>query len=260
MGFLVPLIESIRWQDIVDFFIVYYIMYRLLLLIKGTRAIQMLTGLGVVILVFLISRNFGFYTLSILLRELLNPLVIVLIIIFQDDIRRALTHFGRNPFFSGISKSEDIHVIDEILRASFSMAKKRIGAIIAIERETGLQNFIEEGVHLDAKVDSELLVSIFLPYGPLHDGAVIIQEGRIRGAGCFLPISQSRAIPKTFGSRHRAALGLSEQTDAIVIVISEETADVSLIVEGKVRKGLDQEKLSGVILSLLEKKYEAQES
>lgn len=253
MEYLPPLIQSIRWQDIIDFIIIFYIIYRLLLLIKGTRAIQMLTGFGIVILTFLLAKNFGFYTLYIMLRELLSPLVIVLIVIFQDDIRRALAHFGKNPFFSGISKIEDIHVIDEILKAAFSMAKKRMGAIIVIERETGLRNFIEEGVYLDAKVDSGLLVSLFLPYGPLHDGAVIIQGGRLRAAGCFLPVSQSRSIPKQYGARHRAALGLSEQTDAIIVVVSEETADVTLFIEGRVKKGMDQKALSSLILSLLEK-------
>ena len=254
MDFITPFIEAIRWQDAVDFIIIYYLVYRMLLLIKGTRAIQMLTGFGVVVLVFLLSRNFGFYTLYIMLKELLSPLVIVLIIIFQDDIRRALTHFGRNPFFAGVNEITDIQVVEEISRAAFSMAKKKIGAILVLERETGLRNFVEEGVTIDAKIDSELLVSIFLPYGPMHDGAVIIQDGRIRAAGCFLPMSQSRSLPKQYGSRHRAAIGLSEQTDAIILVVSEETADVSLIVEGKVKKGFDQEGLSKLMLSLLVKK------
>ena len=260
MHFLSPILQAIRWQEAIDFLIIYYIVYRILLLIKGTRAIQMLTGFGVVILAFLVSKNFGFYTSYIILRELLSPLVIILIIIFQDDIRRALAHFGRNPFFSGVSKIEDIHIIEEILQAAFSMAKKRMGAIIVLERETGLRNYIEEGIPIDAKVESDLLVSIFLPYGPIHDGAVIIQGGRITAAGCFLPVSQSRSIPKQYGSRHRAALGLSEQTDAIIVVVSEETADVSLIVEGQVKKGLTQEELFKTILGLFEKKDENKKS
>ena len=133
------------------------------------------------------------------------------------------------------------------------MAERRLGGIIVIERETGLKNFIEEGVKLDAKVDSDLLFSIFLPYGPIHDGAVIIQGGRMTAGGCFLPSSQATNLPKQYGSRHRAALGLSEQTDALVIAISEETSEVSLFFEGKVKKGLDQYEMSKLILELLEK-------
>lgn len=253
-GYFSSLIQYIRWQDVFDFLIIYYLIYRILLVIKGTRAIQILTGFGIVIAMFLLAKHLGFYTLYILLKEVLSPLVIILIIIFQDDIRRALAHFGRNPFFSGMRKMEDIHVIDEVLRAAFLMTQKRVGAIIAIERETGLRNFIEEGVSLDAKVDHDLLITIFLPYGPLHDGAAIIQGGRITAAGCFLPVSQSTNIPKQYGSRHRAALGLSEQTDALIIVVSEETAEVSLIVEGKVMKGTDQADLRALILGLLERK------
>ena len=196
----------------------------------------------------------GFYTLYIILKELLNPLVIILIVIFQDDIRRALARVGKNPFFSGISKVEDIHAVDEVLKAAFTMAEKKIGAIIVIERETGLRDFIEEGIRLDASINSEMLVSIFMPYGPLHDGATIIQGGRIRAAGCFLPVSQSRLLPKSYGSRHRAAFGLSEQTDAIILVVSEETADVSLMVEGRVYKNMNASELSNLILDLFEKK------
>ncbi|HBQ20518.1 MAG: TIGR00159 family protein [Deltaproteobacteria bacterium GWA2_38_16] len=253
MEHLPPILQHIRWQDAVDFLIIFYLIYRALLLIKGTRAIQMLTGFGIVIVIFLLSKNFGFYTLYVLLKELLSPLVIIIIIIFQDDIRRALAHVGKNPFFSGLSKIEDIHVIDEILKAAFTMAERRLGGIIVIERETGLKNFIEEGVKLDAKVDSDLLFSIFLPYGPIHDGAVIIQGGRMTAGGCFLPSSQATNLPKQYGSRHRAALGLSEQTDALVIAISEETSEVSLFFEGKVKKGLDQYEMSKLILELLEK-------
>src|SRR3989338_329540 len=253
MEHLPPILQHIRWQDAVDFLIIFYLIYRALLLIKGTRAIQMLTGFGIVIVIFLLSKNFGFYTLYVLLKELLSPLVIIIIIIFQDDIRRALAHVGKNPFFSGLSKIEDIHVIYEILKAAFTMAERRLGGIIVIERETGLKNFIEEGVKLDAKVDSDLLFSIFLPYGPIHDGAVIIQGGRMTAGGCFLPSSQATNLPKQYGSRHRAALGLSEQTDALVIAISEETSEVSLFFEGKVKKGLDQYEMSKLILELLEK-------
>lgn len=254
IDFFTHLIQYIRWQDLFDFLIIYYLIYRILLVIKGTRAIQILTGFGIVIAMFLTAKHLGFYTLYILLKEVLSPLVIILIIIFQDDIRRALAHFGRNPFFSGMRKIEDIHVIDEVLKAAYLMTQKRVGAIIAIERETGLRNFIEEGVRLDAKVDHDLLISIFLPYGPLHDGAAIVQGGRITAAGCFLPVSQSANIPKQYGSRHRAALGLSEQTDALVIVVSEETSEVSLVTEGKVFKGADQGELRDLILKFLERR------
>lgn len=254
MDISLPILQFIRWQDVIDFLVIYYLIYRTLLLIRGTRAIQILTGFGIVIIVFLLSKNVGFYTLHTLLRELLSPLVIIVIILFQDDIRRALAHVGKNPFFSGLKKIEDIHMIDELLKASYSMSERRIGALIVIERETGLKNLIEEGVKLDATVDSDLLISIFLPYGPIHDGAVIIQGGRITFAGCFLPATLSLNLPKQYGSRYRAALGLSEQTDALVVVVSEETGDVSLVVDGKVRKADSQEEMSQLILEFLEKR------
>jgi len=251
-GFL-DIFQSIRWQDVADFFIIYYILYRALLLIRGTRAMQMLTGFGIVIIVFLLSKNIGLYTVYVVLKELLSPLVIIIIIIFQDDIRRALIHFGKNPFFSSMRKIKDIRVTDEVLKASYSMAEKRVGAIIVIERETGLKNYLEEGVRLDAKVTHELLVSIFLPYGPMHDGAVVIQGDQIVAAGCFLPSTTQTNLPKQYGARHRAALGLSEQTDALIIVVSEETSDVSLVVEAKIYKGLDQKEMSEKLLRLLER-------
>ncbi len=254
MDILPPVFHHIRWQDVVDFIVIYYLIYRSLLLIKGTRALQILTGFGIVIIIFLLSKNFGFYTLYILLKELLSPLVIIVIILFQDDIRRALAHVGKNPFFSGVRKISDIHVIDEVINAAYAMAERRIGAILAIERETGLNNYIEEGIRLDAKVETDLLVSIFLPYGPIHDGAVIIQGGRITAAGCFLPPTQSTNLPKQYGSRYRAALGLSEVTDALVLVISEETSEVSLVVEGKVMKCKTPEDMYNKILEHLEKK------
>lgn len=249
-----PIFQFIRWQEVVDFLIVYYLIYRTLLLIKGTRAIQILTGFGIVIIVFLLSRNIGLYTLHTLLGELLSPLVIIVIILFQDDIRRALAHVGKNPFFSPLKKYEDIQTIDEILKAAYVMSERKMGALIVIEREMGLKHLIEEGIKLDANVDSDLLVSIFLPYGPIHDGAVIIQGGRIIGAGCFLPSTQATNLPKQYGSRYRAALGLSEQSDALVIIVSEETSDVSLVVDGKVKKGNSQEEMSRMIMEHLEKK------
>src|SRR3989338_4507978 len=150
-------------------------------------------------------------------------------------------------------KIKDIRVTDEVLKASYSMAEKRVGAIIVFDRETGLKNYLEEGDRLDAKVTHELLVSIFLPYGPMHDGAVVIQGDQIVAAGCFLPSNTQTNLPKQYGARHRAALGLSEQTDALIIVVSEETSDVSLVVEGKVRKGMDQKTMLYAILGLLEK-------
>jgi diadenylate cyclase len=252
MDFLPAFLSEIRWQDIVDFFIIYYVFYRALLLIRGTRAMQMLTGFGIVIIVFLLSKNLGLYTVYVMLKELLSPLVIIIIIIFQDDIRRGLIHFGKNPFLPNIRKLEESHVVEEVLKAAYSMAEKRVGAIIVIERDTGLRSYVEEGFRLEAKVTSELLISIFLPYGPMHDGAVVIKGGQIMAAGCFLPSSSIMNLPKNYGARHRAALGLSEQTDALIVVVSEETSDVSLVVDTKIQKGLDQKSLSQKMLRLLE--------
>ncbi len=260
LNFINHFFRDFRWQDIIDFAIMFYLSYRILLLIKGTRAVQMLTGLGMIIVAFLVSSKLELHTLHWLLNKFLSPIVLIFIILFQDDIRRALTHVGKNPFFSGLTAIEETQIIDELVKACISLAQKKIGALIAIERQMGLQNYIEVGHQIDSQVNAELITSIFLPYSPIHDGALILQKGRITAAGCFLPLTVDPTVKKTLGTRHRAALGLTEETDAVVIVVSEEIGEVSLVVGGKMRQGLDGPTLRKILLNLFEVKGEAPEN
>ncbi len=241
-------IRAMRWQDIVDILIVSYLIYRTMLLIRGTRAVQMLVGIAVLTIIFFISSKLDLLTLHWLLQTFLSSILLVIIIVFQADIRRALTQVGRTPF----QKSEDVELIDleEIVRASTYMAKRRIGGLLVIERETGLRDYIESGHRLDARLRHELLIAIFLPSSPMHDGGVIIHNGRIHSSGCLLPLSQNTHIDKRYGTRHRAALGLSEETDAVIIVISEETQEISVVRQGKITTLHDEQTLRAALKSL----------
>jgi len=229
----------IRWQDIVDIILVSAIIYRILLIIKGTRAAKMLMGLGVVFVILLFSRYAGLYTIDWIIQSLWTQIVLALIILFQPEIRRTLAHMGEARFFPSFASAEEIKSIEEIVRASVSLANKKIGALIVIERETNLKDFIEMGTQLDAKVSRELLLSIFHPASPIHDGAVIIRGNRVVAAGCFLPLSLSTNISKSLGTRHRAGIGLTEETDAVVIIISEETGTITTAVGNTVHRYMD---------------------
>ncbi|MCX5858910.1 MAG: diadenylate cyclase CdaA [Proteobacteria bacterium] len=226
-------------RDVIDILIVWYVIYRMILLVRGTRAAQMLIGLAVVVGAYIISQRLELITLSWILDNLLSSIVLIIIVIFQHDIRRALSQFGRNPFWGKKGGSREASLVEELVKAGVSLANKRIGALIALGRKTGLNDYLESGVQIDAQVVKELIISIFLPYSPIHDGAVIIQEGRIVAAGCFLPLTVNPNVSKEMGTRHRAAIGLSEETDALVIVVSEETGRISLAIEGAIITNLD---------------------
>jgi diadenylate cyclase len=243
-----------RWfQDTADIALVYYIFYRLLLIIKGTRAFQMLLGLGLIMLALIASQAFEFYTLDWVIRSFWSQIVIAAVILFQPEIRRALAQMGERRFFRVLSPIESSKFIEEIVKASVSMANKRIGALIVLERETDLTTIVEMGTNLDAKVSKEILTSIFLPYSPIHDGATIIRNGRIVAAGCFLPLTLSSNIAKSLGTRHRAAVGLTEETDAVVVVVSEETGEISMVMNGAIDASLDAPRLRKVISDLFVK-------
>ncbi len=229
-----------RWfNDTVDIALVYYIFYRVLLLIKGTRAFQMLVGLGILVLLLIASQAFEFYTLDWLIHSFWSQIVLALVILFQPEIRRALARVGERPLFRSLSSVEGSKFIEETVKAAVSMANKRIGALIVIERDTDLSTIVEMGTDLDAKVTKEILVSIFLPYSPIHDGAAIIRSGRIVAAGCFLPLTLSSNLSKALGTRHRAAVGLTEETDAVVVVVSEETGEISVVRGGGIEHNAD---------------------
>jgi diadenylate cyclase len=229
-----------RWfNDTVDIALVYYLFYRLLLLIKGTRAFQMLVGLGLIVLVLITSQTFEFYTLDWLIHSFWSQIVLAVVILFQPEIRRTLARVGERPLFRSLSTVEGSKFIEETVKAAISMANKRIGALIVLERDSDLTTIVEMGTELDAKVTKELLVSIFLPYSPIHDGAAIIRSGRIVAAGCFLPLTLSSNLSKALGTRHRAAVGLTEEADAVVVVVSEETGEISVVRDGSIEHNVD---------------------
>lgn len=229
-----------RWfNDTVDIALVYYLFYRLLLIIKGTRAFQMLIGIGLIVLVLIASQFLEFYTLDWLIHSFWSQIVLAVVILFQPEIRRTLAQVGQRSLFRSLSPVEGSKFIEETVKAAVSMANKRIGALIVLERDTDLTTIVEMGTELDAKVTKEILVSIFLPYSPIHDGAAIIRNGRIIAAGCFLPLTLSSNISKSLGTRHRAAVGLTEETDAIVVVVSEETGEISVVRNGVIEHNAD---------------------
>ncbi len=245
-------ITSLRWQDFLDILIVAYLIYRVILLIRGTRAVQMLAGIAVLIVIYFAARELEFLTLYWLLSTFLSSIFLIIIIIFQRDIRRALAQFGRTPF--GKSNEETTQVLSEVSRAAFLLARERIGGLIVIERETGLKDFLESGHALDSLISHQLIYSLFLHDSPLHDGAVIIKGQRIVAAGCVLPLTKNPYISKRLGTRHRAAIGVSEETDAVVIVVSEETGQVSLAQHGALTLDLDEKglksRLDGIFIPM----------
>ncbi|NOX20838.1 MAG: TIGR00159 family protein [Nitrospirae bacterium] len=248
------LIRHIRWQDILDILIVSYLIYRLLLLIKGTKAVQMLMGLGVLLVALFLSDLLELHTMYWIIQSFWAQVVLALIIIFQPEIRRALARMGESPFFPQLASASELKSFDEIVRAAVSMANRKIGGLIVIERDISLNDYIEIGTPLDSKVSKEILLSIFHPTSPLHDGAVIIRGERIVAAGCFLPITFRTDISKSLGTRHRAALGITEETDAVVIIISEETGIISIAYDDKLESPVDMGTLRDFLTEMFTEK------
>jgi len=237
-------------RDTIDIALVFFAVYWLLLLIKGTRAVQILAGLMALIAARLISELFQLMTLTWILDAFFFWGWVIIIVVFQADIRRILARVGRG-FFPQLSELQESHILEEIVRASQILAQKRVGALIVLERENGLEDLIEAGTPIDAAVSKELLTSLFLPYSPLHDGAVVIREGRISHAGSILPLTLRADLPEGVGTRHRAAVGITEETDAVVIVVSEETATISVVMAGEMTRDLDAPRLRVVLRDLL---------
>ena len=242
----------IGWWDLLDILVVSVLIYELLTLIRGTRAVQMAVGASVLVALFYVSRWGQLETVNFLIRNFVGYIVFAVIVLFQSDIRRALAHLGRAPFFRYFAKPETAaESIEELVVAVSMLSAKRIGAIIAVERQIGLRNYIEGGIPLDAMLTYDLLVSIFQPLSPLHDGAAIVQHDRIAAAACFLPLTVNPKLSKELGSRHRAAIGLTEENDAVAIVVSEETGLVSVVVDGHIERGLDADALRVRLQSLV---------
>lgn len=247
---LKELISQIGLKDLLDIAAVSIVLYWILLLIRGTRAIQMVFGLVVLGGGYFLAQAAELSTFGWILENFLGSIVIVIVILFQDEIRRALALVGSNPL-TGSNPGEQRHLIEELVKTAAAFSSKRIGALIVIERNTGLKNYIEKGTRIEGTVSKDLLLSIFMPFSPIHDGAVVISGGRIAAAQCFLPLTVNPRLEKVLGTRHRAALGLTEETDALVIILSEETGKVSMACEGKLYSRLETEELRRMLERLL---------
>ena len=254
MAWLTELLRrpTIAWWDLLDIALVSFLIYELLLLIRGTRAVQMaLTG-GFLIGLFFLSRWLELETVNWVIRNLATYVVFAIIVLFQSDIRRAMAHFGRAPIFRYFERVQSAdETIEDLGVTATNMAARRIGAIIVIERQIGLRNYIEGGIPLDAMVTYDLLASIFQPGSPLHDGAAIIQGDRVAAAACFLPLSVNPRVSRELGTRHRAALGLTEENDAVAIVVSEETGSISLVLGGDLQRGISADAMRTELRSLI---------
>src|SRR6186713_2867259 len=232
------------WWDLLDIALVSILIYEFLKLIRGTRAVQMAVGSLLVIGLFYMSQLAPLQTLNWLIRNLLVYVAFAAIVIFQSDIRRALAHFGQAPFFRYFNRQEAANeTIEELVVAATMLSSQRTGAIIAIEREIGLRNYIESGIPIDATLTYDLLVTIFQTGSPLHDGAVIVQEDRIAAAACFLPLTVNPRVSRDLGTRHRAAIGITEENDSVAIVVSEETGTISLAINGRLDRALSPDEL-----------------
>jgi diadenylate cyclase len=252
-----PFADFELWKylaSIVDIVLVWYVIYKLINVIRGTKAVQLLKGILVILLVRVVSEFLGFQTLSWMMEQVITYGFLAIIIIFQPELRRALEQLGRGRFFSRSSNQDDEDpekTVEAIVKATEYMAKRRIGALISIERETGMGDYIETGIQLNSNISSELLINIFIPNTPLHDGAVIIQKNNVAAAACYLPLSESPFISKELGTRHRAALGISEVTDSVTVIVSEETGNISLTKNGELHRGINIEELKELLTSEL---------
>lgn len=237
--------------NLLDIFVVWFVIYKLFDMLKGTKAVQLLKGVAVIIIIRVLSRILGLNTVYWLMNQVITYGVIAAIIIFQPEVRRGLEHLGRGGFLKKAGKGErhDVALVKAYDQAIQYMAKRKIGALITIERGTSLEEYVETGISLDADVSSELLINIFIPNTPLHDGAVIVQEDKVAVACAYLPLSESETIPKEFGTRHRAAIGVSEVTDAFTIIVSEETGDVSVTVDNTFYPHLSREEYYALLES-----------
>jgi diadenylate cyclase len=243
---------NVEWRDIVDIVIMSYIFYRLILIIRGTRAEQLVKGLIVLLLAMVISDQTGFDTIHWALRQTMTVGLIAIPIVFQPELRRALEHLGRGKIFKSTyfnwNARDFENMLDELIKAIPVLVKKRIGALIVMERSTGLKDWVDTGIPVEGVVTAELLVNIFFPRSPLHDGAVIIQGNQIVAAGCYLPLTEDPGLGKELGTRHRAGIGITEHSDAIAIIVSEETGIISVAHDGVLTRYLDEKKLRAMLV------------
>ena len=251
MDLLIDGLGQFGWNDLIEVTIIAYFFYRLLLLLRRTQAMRMVWGLVVLGLFGMFASLVGFQTLDWLLSNVYGVIVIAIIVLFQNEIRRLLTQLGRTAYFRSMRRGADIDPIDEIVTAAVGMGANHHGAIIVLEREMSLSQYAEGGIALDATASYDLFVSIFNPGAPLHDGAVIMRQGRVAAAACFLPLTRNPQLSRKLGSRHRAAIGISEETDCVALVVSEETGKISIVFDGQLSSGLDAPALAERLRELL---------
>lgn len=258
---MIPTVESvlnlIRFapltvRDLIDIALVAFIAYRFLILMRGTRGVQMTFGIMVLLLVYWLTRYYRLTTVQWLLSNVLTYIVFGIIVLYQNEIRRALAGLGQSSILARYRRRVGKELYEEIVLAATTLASKKIGALVVVERDIGLRNYTESGIALDAVLTYDLLVTIFSPNTPLHDGAVIVQRNRITAAGCFLPLTLDPYLSKELGTRHRAAIGITEETDAIAIIVSEETGTISAAIAGKITRNLDGTSLRGMLLEAME--------
>ncbi len=253
-------INTLRIQDLIDMALVWLVIYRVLILIRKTGTMQMLSGLGILAIGYILSIWFELLTFNWLLEKFFSNLFLILVVLFQAEIRRALAQIGSNPFFGEISNTQEALLIDEVIRGVLTLGQKGCGCLIVIEREILTDYHVELGTEMDAKVSSELIQSIFHPTSPIHDGAVIIRAGKIQSAGTFLPLSKNPALDKNLGTRHRAAIGLTEETDALVIVVSEENKSIGVVQAGVLTAPVTEVHLRKLLFEAYGLKYRESET
>lgn len=245
------------WLDVLDVVLLAFLIYQLILLIRGTRAVQMMTGIAVLAASFYISQQLGLRAVASALGMALDYTPLAIIVLFQAELREALASFGRTSILEMMSRSSPPTALDELADAVWALSRKKWGAILVIEREQGLKNYVQTGVRIDAPVSSDLMLAIFSHESPLHDGACILRGGRVVAASCFLPLTQKKGLDRTLGSRHRAALGMTEETDALALVVSEETGLISMAIHGQLSRGLSRDDVSARLRQILSREEEA---
>ncbi|SIS71033.1 diadenylate cyclase CdaA [Alicyclobacillus vulcanalis] len=248
-------IRDFGFKDVIDILFVAFMIYYLLLLIRGTRAVQLLKGVIVVVVVTMVSSLFNLSASNWLLNRIIEIGLFAIPVVFQPELRRALEQLGRGSLwnFTLLLHEEPnmVHTVSEIVKACQVLAKTKTGALIVIERQTGLNEYIETGTRLEARVSTELFINLFIPNTPLHDGAVIVRGTQIMAAGCVLPLTENRSLDKQLGTRHRAGLGITEQSDGVSVIVSEETGQVSVCVDGVMHGHLDEERLNELLMRLV---------
>jgi diadenylate cyclase len=244
--------SRMTWNDVLDILIVAIIIYQVLVLLRGTRGAQMALGIIVITVFYYLSRRWHLETVQWILTNLLPFFFLAIIIIFQSEIRRGLASIGKNPFWRSLTPMRFSDVYDEIVLSVTALSSQRIGGLIVLEREIGLKTYIESGVALNAQLSYDLLMTIFNPHTPLHDGAVIVQRNKIASAACFLPLTLNPRLSKELGTRHRAAIGITEETDAVAVVVSEETGIISMAEGGQIERTLDGEQLKRRLYQLFQ--------